>query len=205
MDDLDQITAQLASTLETSTQSMADLEKTLDSQLNALLTLGAKKNVGVDIPRLYLSESRKKTFELIVKLLQVEYAKLLIEAKHEQALYDEEMKSRSEVDKPKGFYFPVVRAQKNKNCETIRDGFTISTEWRRYFRVGPVGNQKTMSKSLSRRKSDSRFHLHLFKNAAEWEKEIIDLTEEQLHELRELMKRISTAKRTIVAIRDRYT
>ena len=61
-----------------------------------------------------------------------------------------------------------------------------------------------MSKSLSRRKNDEKFHGHLFKNATDWEKEIIGITEDQLHELRELMKKISTAKRSIVAIRDRY-
>lgn len=204
MDEPDQLSSNLTDAITEVIGAMEALEGKLDDQLETLTSIGDTKNVGVNIPRLAIGESRVKAFDLIIKILQVEYTKVLVEAKHEQAMYDDEIKSRSEDEKPKGFYFPVVRARKANGSLTLKDGFSISMEWRQFFRVGPIGSQKTMSKSLSRRKNDEKFHGHLFKNATDWEKEIIGITEDQLHELRELMKKISTAKRSIVAIRDRY-
>jgi len=205
MDESQQHGVALGEAISRTQDAMLALDAELAKQMDTLARLGEEKNIGLNIPRLDIEESRQTALDIILKLLQAEYAKVLIEAKHEQAMYDDEIKKRAEDEKPKGFYFPVIRARKPKGVQSIKDGFKISMEWRQFFRVGPIGSQKTMSKSLSRRKNDEKFHSHLFKSATPWEKEVIGITEDQLHELRELMKKISAVKRSVTAIRDRHS
>lgn len=199
-------TLRLSEALDGSSVSVAELSQQLEREFDALSSISSLKNVGVTVPSVKIGETREQMLNLVIQILEVEYAKVLVEAKHAQALYEDEMKHHSEVEgKPTGYYFPFVRARKSPGSKTLRDGFSISMEWRKYFRAGPVNQKKTLSKSISRRGKDGKYQTYLFKGASEWEKELIEQTESHLYDLRNIMKRISSIKRSVVATRDRFT
>ncbi|WP_304526849.1 conjugative transfer protein MobI(A/C) [Halomonas sp. I5-271120] len=183
-------------------ESMDRLRTMCREERRALIESGQKKDIGEDVDRESMDRTRESAISLAISILEMEYARALVEAKHEESIYNSEFRRSSSDDKPTGFYAPIVRPKKLPKYESVHDGFSISIEWRQYFKGGPEGAKKTMSKTITKRKDHTRYHLHLFKKASEWEKELIGMTEEQLSSIKDRMKRVSELKRKMIALMD---